>query len=62
MRKYIRNLLRSEGERKGEKPSAYVKIEFDKIQRRKYGRLVRLANQAHGTHKRITWHIRENIA
>lgn len=62
MRKYIRKLLRAEGERKGAKPSEYVKTEFDRIQRKKYGRIARLANQAHGTHKRITWHIRENIA
>lgn len=62
MRKYIRGLLRAKAERESMNGSRYVKSEFDKIQRKKYGRIGRLINQAKGTHKRNTWKNRVNIA
>ena len=58
MRKYIRNMLRSQAERENVKPSKYVSDEFNKIQGRKYGYERRVKNQIKGTHKRSTWKAR----
>ena len=58
MRKLIRNILRSQAEEMGVKPSRYVRSEFNQIQIKKYGRDVRRINKAKGTHKRSTWKIR----
>ena len=55
MRKFIRNMLRSQAERLGVKPSKYVAREFDKYAVKKYGETRRRINQAKGTHKRRTW-------
>lgn len=58
MRKYIRNMLRNRAEKKGVKPSRYVRSEFDRLQIKKYGDTVRKINQAKGTHTRRTWKMR----
>lgn len=58
MRKYIRNVLRSQAERENVKPSKYVSDEFHKIQAKKYGYATRIKNQIKGTHKRSTWKAR----
>ena len=57
-RKFIRYALKRKAERMGVKASRYVAGEFDKIQVKKYGRVLRRINQAKGTHKRETWRIR----
>lgn len=50
MRKYIREIIRVEGERQKLKPSRYVKSTFEQIQQKKYGVEKRKKNQAKGTH------------
>lgn len=55
MRKYIRAIIRTEGEREHLKPSRYVKAAFERIQQKKYGVEKRKLNQARGTHKRYLW-------
>lgn len=62
MRKYIRNMIRSQAENKGAKASRYVRSTFNRLQIKKYGSDNRIINQAKGTHKRSTWRIRISLA
>lgn len=55
MRKYLRYGLRILAERRGAKPSAYVRNEWDKFQRRRYGIEGRAANVAIGTKPKRKW-------
>ena len=60
-RKYIRKMLRAKAEKRGVKASRYVRAEFDRYQRKKYGKygaIIRKINQAKGTKKRRTWSAR----
>ena len=58
MRKYIRAMLRVEGEHERMKPSRYVKAAFEQFQQKKYGVEERRKNQAKGTHKKYLWRSR----
>lgn len=58
MRKYVRDIMRTEGEREHLKPSRYVKAAFEQLQQKKYGVEKRKKNQARGTHKRYLWRSR----
>lgn len=62
MRKYIREIMRTEGKRNKLKPSRYVKAAFEQLQQKKYGVENRKKNQARGTHKRYLWRARINGA
>ena len=55
MRKYIRAIIRADGERRRLKPSRYVKSTFEQLQQKKYGVNERRKNQARGTHKKYLW-------
>lgn len=55
MRKYVRSIIRTAGERDRLKPSRYVKAVFDSLQQQKYGVEKRRKNQAKGTHKKYLW-------
>ena len=55
MRKYIRAIIRADGERRRLKPSRFVKSTFEQIQQKKYGVDERRKNQARGTHKKYLW-------
>lgn len=55
MRKYVRSIIRTAGERDHLKPSRYVKAVFDSLQQQKYGVEKRRKNQATGTHKKYLW-------
>ena len=58
MRKYVRSIIRTAGERDHLKPSRDVKAVFDRIQQRKYGVEKRRTNQVKGTHKKYLWRSR----
>lgn len=58
MRKYIRAIIRAEGEHERMKPSRYVKAAYEQLQQKKYGVEERKKNQAKGTHKRYLWGMR----
>lgn len=62
MRKYLRYGLRISAERSGAKPSAYVRSEWDKLQRRRYGAEGRAANVAIGTKPKRKWRPDEHRA
>lgn len=55
MRKYIREIMRTEGKHQRLKPSRYVKAAFERLQQKRYGVEKRKENQAKGTHKRYLW-------
>lgn len=55
MRKYVREIMRTEGEREHLKPSRYVKAAFEQLQQKKYGVEKRKMNQAKGTRKKRLW-------
>jgi hypothetical protein len=55
MRKYIRNMIRTEGVRKHLKPSRWVKACWEQRQHKAYGVEARKFNQAKGTHKKYLW-------
>lgn len=55
MRKYMREILRRRGERKGLKPSRYVAQMWNRYQARKLGEAQRRANVAHGTKPKRLW-------
>jgi hypothetical protein len=55
MRKYLRYRLRKEAERKGLKPSRYVREVWDDVQKRRYGAEGRAANVAIGTKPKRKW-------
>jgi hypothetical protein len=61
MRKYIRAMIRSEGERKHLKPSRWVKTVWESSSHKKYGVNGRKVNQARGTHKGHLWSTREAL-
>ena len=60
MRKYIRNLIRRQAEKNGEKASRSVRATFHELQIKKYGAKCRLANMCKSTHKRKLWRSRLN--
>ena len=55
MRKYIRSIMRAEGERRKTKPSRWLKAAFEFHQTKKYGQQRRKINQAKGTHRSELW-------
>ena len=55
MRKYIRSIIRTEGETQHLKASRYVKSVFENLQQKRYGVENRRKNQAKGTHKKYLW-------
>ena len=59
MRKYIRSIIRTEGERKKLKPSRWVKVVWEQRGHKLYGVNGRKINQARGTHKKQLWPTRE---
>lgn len=60
MRKYIRNILRYEGEKREASPSIWVRTAFHTHQLKRYGAKKRRINQAKGTHPKRVW--RQRIA
>lgn len=58
MRKYIRAIIRAEGETQHLKASRYVKSVFENLQQKRYGVDNRRKNQAKGTHKKYLWRSR----
>ena len=58
MRKYIRAIIRAEGETHHLKASRYVKSVFENLQQKRYGVENRRKNQAKGTHKKYLWRSR----
>lgn len=73
MRKYIRKIMRAQGEKEYRKslkngrnshvkPSSVVKYLFNQYQIERYGIDIRCANMAHGTNKKDTWSQRQAIA
>ena len=58
MRKYIRAIIRAEGETQHLKASRYVKSVFENLQQKRYGVENRRKNQAKGTHKKYLWRSR----
>ncbi len=60
MRKILRDIIRSNAERGGYKPSKAVKSEWDKFQIKRIGATARKINQAKATHKKRTWTSRIN--
>lgn len=61
MRKYIRAMIRAEGERKKLSPSAWVKSVWESRQHKRYGVNGRKVNQVRGTHKKYLWPSRESL-
>lgn len=55
MRKHIRAIMRGEAEKRGAKPSKWVKNQFDRYQIEKYGVERREINKAKSTRKRSAW-------
>lgn len=55
MRKYIRAMIKTDGERQHLKSSRYVKAVFERLQQKIYGVDKRKRNQAKGTHKKYLW-------
>lgn len=58
MRKYIRAMIKTDGERQHLKSSRYVKAVFERLQQKRYGVDKRKRNQAKGTHKKYLWGMR----
>lgn len=61
MRKYIRAMIRAEGERKHLKPSRWVKTVWETSCHKYYGVTARKINQARGTHNKRLWPTREAL-
>lgn len=55
MRKYIREMIRRQAEKRGFKPSKTVHALWVRYQNEKRGEFVRMANAAKGTHKKKLW-------
>lgn len=58
MRKYVRVIIKTEGEHQHLKASRYVKAMFEQLQQKRYGVEKRRKNQAKGTHKKYLWRSR----
>ena len=61
MRKFKRERIRREAERRGIKASGYLHGAWDALQKKLVGSGRRGANVARGTHKRNTWKARINL-